>query len=48
MTFDNNGATVATAVGTEVGFGSQRHHHRYPRPEPLPKAPMAARLVPSP
>ena len=37
MTFGNNEATVATAVGTEVASA-----------EPLPKAPMAARSVPSP
>ena len=47
MTFGNNGATVATAVGTEAA-SAPAPPSPLPPAEPLPKAPMAARLVPSP
>ena len=42
MTFGNNEATVATAVGTEVASAPRATITVTPA-EPLPKAPMAAR-----
>ena len=47
MTFGNNGATVATAVDTTVQ-NAPAPPSPLPPAEPLPKAPTAARLVPSP